>query len=183
MRTPVALFCFMLLSSFSRTFEHAVESPASCEWTCGKGDIPLFDELIVSWNGFRPQEGKWMFWIRLCQEEEWSPWLKYAEWRAASQKTFQDAPEGSFAKTYQDAASPKQGFCNGYQIKVVAEEGADLRELHALFACASNSKEQPEKPPVENLPFAMLPDLFRQSQMVLDHPRHKDLCSPTSTSI
>lgn len=170
----------VLLASFTNTFEFSKQESNSNEWVYEESDGNPFDELIVSWNGFRPSVGKWVFWIRLKQKD-WSPWLRYAEWTADSQKTFKSSPEGSWAESYQDAAYPKNGFCHGFQIKITAEDGANLGTLESLFACASNLKKFQISTPGP-LSTIQLRNVDGQSQMVLDHPRSRDLCSPTSTS-
>ncbi len=171
--------CIIAHMIFSHTYEHQLQNR---EIVCQieNGNISPFNELIVSWNGFRPETGKWTFWVSLFQDE-WSPWLKYAEWSASSQKTFHSHSEGSFAETYQDTAHSKKGDCTGYRIRLDAENGADHSSLKTLYACTSDLQKQAIRPPTENLSFVLLA-APKQSQMILDHPRHKDLCSPTSTS-
>jgi hypothetical protein len=164
----------------SHTYEATPPQPAPVEWVWEQADALPFNELIVSWNGFRPETGKWTIWISLEQKGAWSPWLKYAEWSADSQKTFKSC--GDFAETYQDAAYPKEGLCTSFRIKAEAGEGADLSDLHAIFACASRFEEKKDENLLEPLPFVMLPFAFRQSQMTLDHRRASSLCSPASVT-
>lgn len=175
-----ALMVSEVFADFSQTFEYlaAPESQNELIWEMEKTDP--YNELIVSWNGRRPQQGKWTLYVSLFQTE-WSPWLKYAEWTPSTQKTFKSSPPDTFAETYQDAANPKTGFCNGFRVKMTAEEGADLLQLDSLYACLSNLQAHAIVSPGPLLPI-VLQGVPRQSQMVLDHPRHKDMCSPTSTS-
>lgn len=127
-----------------------------------------FQELIVSWNGFRPK-GKWTFEVSLFDNE----WLPFAEWGSEGQKSFKSV--GVRAETYQDIAFPKVSFCTSFKVKVTG----DLRELHSLYASLG---------PVTPIPFQPTTPLFienvpRTSQLLLNHPRHRDFCSPTSTSM
>lgn len=130
-----------------------------------------FNELILSWNGIRPQKGKWTFWISLHEGE----WLKYAEWAPDSQRSFHSV--GVFAESYQDAVIPKE-LCTAFRVKV---EGKELDSLHRLNVCVSNLANHSLRVP-QNLSPVLLKDVPRQSQLVLNHPRRKDLCSPTSTT-
>lgn len=130
-----------------------------------------FDELILSWNGRRPN-GKWTFWVSFYQDE----WLKYAEWGSKSQKSFHSKAEHSYC--YQDVAVPKEK-ATSFKVKVTGEE---LNCLKRLTVCLSNLEKY------QQASFGFLKEVHIQnvpklSQMVLDHPRHKDLCSPTSTTI
>ena len=163
---------------FSHTYESAPTS--SSEWIWEEKTTSPFNELIVSWNGLRPLKGKWTFWVSLRQDE-WSPWMRYAEWSSTAQKTFK-SEGGKIAQSFQDAVFPIQGFCDAFRIKAVAEGGSDLTRLDAIFACVSDLTKRTSEAAKKALPFAMLPEMPRQSQMVLDHPRATDLCSPTSTS-
>lgn len=133
-----------------------------------------FDELIVSWDGTRPGDAPLVFFVSLYQDG-WSDWMKYAEWGAASQRTFKTRA-GSFY-TYQDTASPDRGVCTGYRIKI---EG-NLDHLRRVAVSCTNtalfSLSQ-----MENYPSAATLSLSGRSQKILPHPRAKDLCSPTSTS-
>jgi len=162
---------------FSKTYKYlAASNQDEVVWEMENTDP--FNELIVSWNGLRPRKGKWVLYISLFQSE-WSPWLKYAEWAGSTQRTFKSTD--SFAQAYQDAASPKSGFCNGFRVKMAAVEGSNLIQLDSLYACLSNLSDLSIVAPPPLLPI-FLHNVPRQSQLTLDHPRHKDMCSPTSTS-
>lgn len=130
-----------------------------------------FDELILSWNGIRPTTGAWTFWVSLKEGE----WLKYAEWASFGQRSFKDS--GAFATSHQDVVTPKE-LCTSFKIKV---EGDDLSGLHTLHVCLSHTAKYAITQP-NNLAPVLLKEVPLQSQQVLDHPRHKDLCSPTATT-
>ena len=93
-----------LVADFTKTFQCDLVEKNQKEneftWTMEKTDP--FDELISSWNGMRPEKGKWTFWVSLFAKG-WSPWLKYAEWATKLQKTFKHAPQGCHFESYQDA--------------------------------------------------------------------------------
>ena len=160
--------------------QQKIETTAN-EWTWEQSSQPPFNELILSWNGFRPPIGHWQFFVSLFQEN-WSCWLSYAEWGNQRQKSFQSNVQNSFAKTDQDVVQTSHGYCTGFRIRIVAVEGATLQGLHNVAVCISNTQLMCI-PCTENLPTTTLSSIPRQSQMVLRHPRCKDLCSPTSTSV
>jgi hypothetical protein len=146
-------------------------------WTVPKSRP--FDELILSWNGLRPEEGKWSFWVSLRQGE-WSAELPYAEWSCASQKTFEAI--GPIAKSYQDGVFPLQGDGEGFRVIVRAEEGADLSQLQELYVCLSSLSDFRETE-WKKLPSVKLEGVPKKSQIALNHERSIDLCSPTSSSV
>jgi len=146
------------------------------EFSWESEDLPPFNELILSWNGLRPV-GFWTFFVRL-KKDSWSSWLKYAEWGLDRQKTFKSFPTDSFASSYQDAVTAKED-CTAFQIRVQSEH--ILETLHSLHVCLSRPSHF-EKTLLPALKPVFLNEIPFQSQMVLDHPRHRDFCSPTSTS-
>lgn len=141
-------------------------------------ELPPFNELILSWNGLRPQ-GFWTFFVSLKQKDSWSPWLKYAEWGSDRQKTFKSASADSFASSHQDAVTAKED-CTGFQVRV--QSGHSLESLHSLYVCLSQPSQFERRPPTILKP-VFLTGVPYQSQMTLAHPRHRDFCSPTSTSM
>ena len=172
-----------LSADFTKTYEYDLSSEdrksKECTWKMEK--TRPFDELILSWNGMRPVKGKWTFWVSLFVGE-WSSWIHYAEWGPKSQKTFKHAPQGCKVESYQDAVYPKDGLCDAFRVKVVAEEGADLSQFDTFFVCLSNLSAHSVSLPNEPLSSVLLPNFPRRSQLILDHPRFLDLCSPTATS-
>jgi hypothetical protein len=169
-----------LASDFTKTYERDLSKEEreckECVWKME--ETRPFDELIFSWNGMRPEIGKWTFWVSV----ENSPWIKYAEWGSTRQMTFKHALQGSTIESYQDAVFSKAGPMHGFQVKVTAEDGADLKELDSLFVCLSNLSSHSVLMPEEPLQTILLPHLPRRSQLKLKHPRFLDLCSPTATS-
>ena len=172
-----------LAADFTKTYEYDLVQKERQEkefiWTMEP--TRPFDELICSWNGMRPELGKWTFWVSAFTKE-WSPWIKYAEWGSKLQKTFKHAPQGSQVESYQDAVFPKEGLCEAFRVKVAAEEGANLEYFDTLFICLSNMSSHSVLMPQEVLPSVLLSNAPRRSQLKLDHPRFLDLCSPTATS-
>src|SRR3989344_7869077 len=49
-----------------------------------------FTQLIFSWNAFRPERGKFSFFLRIRDQEtqQWDQWHKILEWGAQIQKSF-----------------------------------------------------------------------------------------------
>lgn len=130
-----------------------------------------FNECILSFNGTRPK-GKWTFWISFYKDE----WLKYFEWGSLGQRSFQSETKHSFST--QDIAVPKS-ISTQFSIRV---EGNELEKLKKLHVCLTHlEKYQLVKP--KNLPPVLIQNVPQISQMRLNHPRRKDLCSPTSTTI
>jgi len=122
-----------------------------------------FNELILSWNGIRPKRGPWTFSVSLKEGE----WIRIAEWGPGIQRSFESL----------DTVASKE-LCTAFRIKV---EGGEWEGLHSLNVCVSNLANHIMRIP-QNLQPVILKNVPLQSQMVLNHPRHRDLCSPTATA-
>lgn len=169
---------------FSQSYKHSVTTnqPSNEFYFWKKTQILPFNELIFSWNGKRPAKGSYIFYISV-KSGKWSNWMKYAEWSAKDQKTFKAEPDSSFARNNCDVISIRENqLADGFQIKIVATEGASCKDLDRLFVCSSNLEKFEASSLPENCKRAEITQIYPRSQMVLAHKRYRDLCSPTSTT-
>lgn len=146
-----------------------------------KEDLPPFDELIVTWNAIRPSKGKYLFYASV-KIKEWTPWLLYASWGNDGQSSCNSTTNVAPVKIYQDALEVLEGQkATGFQIKAAAEGNASLDEIRELHVYTNSDKTAEPRQTTPHLLPVYLP-LKGLSQMALDHVRHRDLCSPTSTT-
>ncbi len=148
------------------------------EWR-EEGLVP-FDELMVAWNGARPSAGRYLISVSV-KGDEWTPWLLYAAWASDGQMSFSSETLGGRVRLFQDALELKGERATAFQIKIEAEGGASLESIHALHVYTNGDRidEPRPMPEVAKAIYLPVPGL---SEMALDHVRHKDLCSPTSTT-
>jgi hypothetical protein len=143
-------------------------------------DFPA-SELILSWNAIRPKEGSYLFYVQLKIENSWSEWFPYAEWGATIQKS--NHAETSLVKVHQDVVRAKEErLLQAFRIKVECSGSALLSGLDALHVSLSHPPLFSISKDLE-LPSVLLPLQSFYSQQALDHPRRRDLCSPTSLSM
>jgi hypothetical protein len=172
---------------FSRTlskfFDHTNDQSsdlAHCIWET-ESAIP-FDELILSWNALRPAEGHITFYVSV-KHNDWSPWHRLAEWGADTQKTFVNKLHPYVHTKFVKVEMQKNTVASAFKIKAAFSNGASKRSLNALFACISNMRLFRQNRMAPEKPSLLVKGVPQQSQMVLDHPRAKDLCSPASTTM
>lgn len=146
-----------------------------------------FDELIVSWNAKRPVSGKILIYVSVFHQEgkkwKWSSWHKLAAWGQDSQRSFFDKRNYFVHTNYTRVEIKHKAKASGFRIKAVFVDGANPQCLKALFANHANLSKSRTSSPYFNMPTVLIKGVPCQSQMVLDHPRFTDLCSPTSLSI
>lgn len=186
-KTPKKVKRTIIYTKFSRTlskfFDHAQDASPESNYYVWEGESKVpFDELILSWNALRPAEGHITFFVSV-KHAEWSPWHRLAEWGADTQKTFTNKLNPYVHTKYVKVEMQRNLVASAFKIKAVFSGGASKRSLNALFACISNmpmfrqNRSLPEKPSI------LVKGVPQQSQMVIDHPRAKELCSPASTSM
>ncbi|MFA6527063.1 MAG: C39 family peptidase [Candidatus Babeliales bacterium] len=142
-----------------------------------------FNELIFSWNALRPEKGKITFLVSTNYPQT-SGWHRIAEWGPDYQRTFTNKHHPYVHTKHVRVEMQKHKLATGFRVKVIFSDGAPPHNLRALFACISDTKlfkiSLPNINSLKNIPPLSVP---KQSQMVIDHPRAHDLCSPTSTSM
>ncbi|MFA5074649.1 MAG: C39 family peptidase [Candidatus Babeliales bacterium] len=148
-----------------------------------KNDSMYFDELILSWNALRPCQGNLSFYVSV-KHNYWSEWHKIAEWGSNFQQTFVNSKNPLFHTKHVKVEMQHGKKASGFRIKVVAQNGANVKNLKSLFACVCNTgKLNRIDGTTIDLPTIRPIRVPKHSQMVLDHPRFKDFCSPTSISL
>lgn len=172
------LFFFMThISSLQAYMSH--QKSIKQEWR--EENLPPFDELMLSWNAARPTQGKLLFYVSV-KTEEWSPWLLYSTWGSDGQSSFEHTPQDASVKVFQDAVETLNGKkATAFQVKIATEGSAQLDSVYSLHVYTNSDRaKEIQKFNTEVQPISLkVPGL---SQMTIDHVRHKDLCSPASTT-
>jgi len=141
-----------------------------------------FTELIVSWNAKRPHSGKITFYVSV-KHTKWSSWQRIAEWTKTGQRTFVNKLDPLVHTKHVRVEMQRGRLGREFRIKAICSGGAHKESLKALFGCSSNHNHFVKDSPYFTKPSTAIRGVPRQSQMVLNHPRKYDLCSPTSLSM
>ncbi len=158
------------------TYHHAVSTNKdSYEWV--EENVTPFEELIISWNALRPKVGYFHISISF-KKSNWTPYVDYIVWSHEGQKSF-DSKNHSI-ESYQDIVSVKEGKATGFKIRVESKGGAQLKYLFSLHACTGDKHYQVL--PQTNLETVLPAPVPGLSQLALNHPRNRSICSPTSTT-
>lgn len=141
-----------------------------------------FSELILSWNASRPKRGKFSFWLNV-RHHNWSGWKKIAEWGKNSQKTFCNIRQRYVHVKHVRLEMQRGRLGFDFQIKIIAEDGANMQRLRALFVNLANERNFVVHTNRLRLPSKCITTVPKQSQWLVPHNRQKDICSPTSVSM
>ena len=151
-----------------------------------KENVPLFTQLIFSWNAIRPTIGSFIFFIQVQdQNGSWLPWFKMFEWGANIQKSYmEESADASYL--YVRLEMQRGHKARGFRIKIQATQGADLSLLKFLAVSISNMPAFEEETVTNtqlSLPSVLIKNVPRISQKIVAHPKTDVICSPTSMTM
>lgn len=150
----------------------------------GKEKVSPFNQLIFSWNAYRPKRA-FTFYVSVhdAQAQKWSEWFKMAEWGQDKQLSHKSPHDEPYNYVYVRMETNKK-YADGYKIKVVLSEPGDESLLKTCSVCVSNlSHFTPEPHHLFAMPSACVEGVPLFSQFELDHPKKDALCSPTSCAM
>ncbi len=144
-------------------------------------NINAFDELLISWNAYRPSHGHYTILSRVLIKERWSSWLLYAVWGSKEQFSFHDFDKKMPVCSFQDQLEVLNGeTASGFSIRLETCGGASLHRVRSLHACTSRANNFPSiSLPLCSYTALKVPKI---SQFCFPHPRSHSLCSPISTT-
>ncbi|MBI2774814.1 C39 family peptidase [Candidatus Dependentiae bacterium] len=156
--------------------------------TFGKKTVPLFTQLIFSWNAHRPARGYYRFLaqVRDAGTQNWHDWHTMIEWGQHTQRSYFNKSGTGTKYEHVRLEIPPNKPSDAFRIKIESHEGADLSQLAALSVTIANFpdfQEEDAQQVCAALSSVHVVGVGKQSQMVLEHPRKEALCSPTSCSI
>ncbi len=157
------------------------------EITFSKKSIPVFTQLVFSWNAFRPEKGHFVFYaqVRNAQTKKWSKWHRMMMWGANVQKSF--ITEADKVSNYQHVRLELSSghLADGFSIKIEATDGADLSLMKSFSVNVANFNEfTPEDEAIMDIKRSVyIKKVPCFSQFELNHPRNDGLCSPTSCAM
>ncbi len=152
-----------------------------------KTDLPVFTQLVFSWNAFRPEQGHFTFFaqVRNAATKKWSKWHHMITWGAHEQKSFKTQPDGNSSYHHVRLESAQDVVADAFAIKLASSDGADISLIKSFAVNVSNFNEfNAEK----EFQMALLTSVHIKgvpqiSQFELEHPRNDGLCSPTSCTM
>ncbi|MCB1112641.1 MAG: C39 family peptidase [Chlamydiales bacterium] len=139
-----------------------------------------FDELLISWNAQRPEQGAFQLYVSLQVDGVWSPWAFYALWGSNNQFTTQQEVQEFPMRVYQDCVSVLEGKrASAFRVLVLSVDGAPLGRFRALHVTTTDKSMR--GPPKKKSWKAVSLPVSGLSQMTQPDEVKERLCSPTST--
>lgn len=178
-------------SSYKKVFNNnyiSEENLDSNVYLWQENNIALFSQLIFSWNAFRPAVGYLKFEgrVRNSITKKWYPWHEMINWGKNVQRSFFNKSKHGSHYDYVRLELPYGEFADAFKIRVIAHNGAVISSLMQLAVTFSNfslfipESENYYKNKLSSIKIVGVPKL---SQMVLNHERFENICSPTSMAM
>lgn len=153
-----------------------------------KESVPLFNQLIFSWNATRPKKGYFSFFVQVhsSKNNSWSSWHHMADWGAGVQQSVASKSDGIAHYDYVCLKLENTHLADAFRIKVESADGANMALLKACGVSFSNSnffKSEVNDKQLYALPSVHIKNVPQLSQFELDHSQNDSICSPTSCTM
>lgn len=153
-----------------------------------KENVSPFTQLIFSWNALRPSKGHFSFLVSAhdAKTNAWGSWHHMIDWGADAARSYASKSDGIAHYNFVCLKMEPDKLGDGFRIKAIAHDGANLSLLHAYAVSLSDDnkfKTEVLDQRVASLSSVHIRNVPTISQFDLSHPRNKTLCSPTSCSM
>jgi len=146
-----------------------------------------YSQLLFAWNAFRPTRGTLSFFVsaRMKDTGKWGAWHHAIDWRKDAQQSFLTPSDGYSSYHHVRLEIEPGQQADGFKLKVVAHDGAQLDWLKRFVVTTVDSKRYQQESSAlyaqkQSVYICGVPAL---SQMKLDHQDAGRMCSPTSCAM
>lgn len=164
------------------------EAEQSNVFVFAKHNIPMFTQLLCSWNAVRPSKGHLVFYVqaRNAHTKKWGSWHRMLEW-GDIQRSFATKSDGFTKYVHVRLETEPLQLANAFRVKVVGAKGALLRNMKGLVVTTANMYQfKPEELRDERLnalSSVYVKQVPQISQIALNHPESNRICSPVSCTM
>jgi hypothetical protein len=151
-------------------------------------DVPMFTQLLCSWNAVRPTKGHLIFYVqaRNAHTKKWGGWHRMLEWGNNMQRSHVTKSDGFTKYMHVRLETELLQLADAFCVKVLAAKGASVDAVKGLAVTVVNMHSfKPESISTElkNLTSVYLKRVPKISQMALEHPESNRICSPVSCTM
>ncbi len=153
-----------------------------------KVGVPMYSQLLLSWNALRPRKGHFVFFVqaRNAHTMKWGRWHRMLEWGRDKQKSYATASDGFTKYVHVRLEVEPLQLADAFRIKVVGAKGASLSMVKSVAVTTANmngfAPEDVEKN-VGKLVSVHLRNVPKISQFSLEHDENHRICSPVSCAV
>ncbi len=153
-----------------------------------KENIPVFSQLMFSWNAIRPIVGYYSFFVsaRNAHTKQWGIWHRMIDWGTNVQRSHFGKSDGFTRYVYVRLETENDQVADAFRIKIEACEGANLSYMHSFTVALSHYPSFVAETYGEHLAVLSsvhIDGVSRIAQGALNHEHNHRLCSPTSCTM
>ncbi len=153
-----------------------------------KQDVPMFSQLLLSWNAQRPEKGHFAFFVRAhnVHTKEWGAWHRMIEWGNEKQRSFESKSDGFTKYVHVRLETEPLQLADGFCIKVVGAKGASFSRMKSLSVTVANLRtfvSENHAHVAKKCTTARIENVPKISQISIDHVDSKRICSPVSCTM
>lgn len=169
--------------------EQAVEADRLNAFIFKKQNIPLFSQLLCSWNAIRPAKGHLTFFgrARNAHTQKWGSWHRMMEWGIDIQRSHATRSDGFTQYMHVRLETEPLQLADAFCIKVVGAKGASLKTMKGLAVTVMNMNNfKPEsvaKASFNAMESITIKNVPKISQIALNHDESHRICSPVSCTM
>lgn len=150
-----------------------------------KVGIPHFNQLLFSWNAFRPEKMHYSFFVQVrdASSKKWGTWHKMIDWGHGLQRSYSSFSDGTSRYLHVRLETEGYKMADGFRIKICAAFH-DFSNMRSITINTSNLRLfSPESVRCKSLSSVHIAEIPKQSQIALLHDKCRMMCSPTSCSM
>lgn len=150
-----------------------------------KVGIPPFNQLLFSWNAFRPRKSHYSFFVQVrdAATKKWGSWHKMIDWGHGLQRSYSTLSDGTSRYFHVRLETEGSRMADAFKIKIGTSSG-DFSNIKSVTINTSNmNRFEPESIAYHKLPSVHITDVPALSQIALLHEKCRMMCSPTSCSM
>lgn len=150
--------------------------------------VPLFTQLIFSWNAIRPPKGYFEFFVQARNEQtkKWGVWHRALRWGRGIQSSHATSSDGFTKYEHVRLETEHAEYADAFRLKVVGRHGASCANLKAVSITTINMRQFRTEllgGGLMQLPSVYLSRVPELSQMAVNHKDNKRICSPVSCTM
>jgi hypothetical protein len=153
-----------------------------------KDRVPLFSQLLFSWNAIRPEKGHFTFSVqaRDAHTGKWGNWHRMVDWGNGVQRSYASKSDGFSKYTHVRLEMEPFSLADSFRVKITGNKGAKIGSMRAFAITVANLREFKAEhvgKELDKLSSVHVQKVPKISQFALNHEDSSRICSPTSCTM
>lgn len=167
---------------------HRKFNKKQAELLFAKENVPLFSQLLFSWNALRPDDGHFSFYVQVrnAQTKKWGAWHHMADWGDQIQRSYITKSDGVARYVYVRLETGPSVLADAFRVKIAGSHNINMALIKECVVSVANYYQfKPERVDkhITQLSSVHIDGVPKISQRLIDHKDKDRVCSPTSCTM